>query len=201
MRSKLQNKDFKFDLKNYIYFFNLAIFHPKLYIERTGSYKSSKTAFYFLVLNISLGLIVLIIEKIILNRNLSLAFPAISETLFWIPLGVAILTCFTFILHIGAKIFGGKGSFKESINAACYSSIPLTVFAVPYLFVVSLIWMAVLLILAFRKVHLYPSQSAVINITFPFIIIMLGMIMLGVLNPVKLYYKITNLTSLVQANY
>lgn len=201
MRVKFKSKDFRFDLKNYIFFFNLAIFHPKIYIELTSNYKNTNSAVSFLILNISLGLIVLIVEKIILNRNLSLAFPAISETLFWIPLGAAILIAFAFILHVGAKIFGGRGSLKESINAACYSSLPLTIFAVPYLFIVSLIWMAILMILAFRKVHLYPSQKAVINITFPFLVIVLGMIMLGVLNPINLYYKITNLTSLVQASY
>lgn len=195
------DKDFKFELQNYIYFLKLALTHPKKYTDLTTRFKKTKTAFFFLIINISIGLSVVILEKIILNRNLNLAFPAISETLFWIPFGVIILTIFAFILHVGARISGGRGSLKESINVACYSSIPLIVFAVPYLFIPALFWAAILLIISFKSIHLYPAQRAVVNITFPFLIIVLGMIMLGVLNPAGLYYKLTTLATLVKADY
>lgn len=196
---KTKFKDFNFNLKNYLRIIKKALISPKSFAREVSLYRNVKNATYFLITNITLGLVILIINKIIMSGNPALIFPAISETLFLIPLGTLGLFGFGFLLHLGAKVFGGKADLRGSITAACFSSVPLIFAAVPFALILTLIWMSILMVLTFQKIHLYKIERAVINITIPFLLIMLGLIMLGILNPIQMYFKLANLESNIQA--
>src|SRR5437868_638129 len=113
------------NIRSYFKFLYIAILHPVYYSISVSKYQSLKNAFIFFLTNISLSLMINITLKVLIAKNPSLIFPIISETLFWIPVSCFLMVFLGLILHLLAKISGGKGKISDSIKAACYSSITL----------------------------------------------------------------------------
>lgn len=184
---------FQFSLGSYLKALYISILHPIYYSQIISQYKNTRNSLVFFIFNISLGLMIYIIKKVILAHNFSLIFPSISETLFWIPVSCIFLLILVLFLHLMAKIAGGRGKLSDSLAAACFSSLPLIFLGIPIISTFSWFWAVVLLILSFRRVHHYRPSKAVLNIALPFLLMLLLLIILGIINPSKMFSSIQNL--------
>ena len=101
-----------------------------------------------------------------------------GDTLLWIviftPIGWVIGTG---ILHIIAKILGGKASFEEYLKVTGYSEAPSALGIVPVLGTfVGGIWSLACLYVATKEVHSLSSGKALIAILVPLVLLLLFVI-------------------------
>lgn len=151
----------------YIYFLKLGFLHPKKFAKLIAKDKSLSTAFFFGAANLSLGLILQIIIKMVVTGNLAIFFPEVSEAL---SLVVLMLVLFVFLgLSFGliAKLFGGGAGLKSSMIVTFYSTGPLILAFLPEILFIGLIWSILLLTAGFYYLHEYSKTKAFVNISIP----------------------------------
>ena len=163
----------------YLKLLALSFINPVYFINQTTRKTNLQGAIFYLLITTVLGSLFKYLTEIIVTKNISLAFLGISETLFIVLFAAIITLFFSITLFIFAKILGGKGSFVLSMQAIIYSSSPVILFWIPIIRPIIFIYVLILLILSFRKVHSYSFNQALITIAFPGIAVTMLFFIIG----------------------
>lgn len=180
-RPKKIKLQFDLSIKNFAKLSLAAFLHPKLFVASIPAFKKTYTpAVTFLLFNLSFGNIVAVIVRQAIDLNHPSFFFAISQLIFIIPIFFIGAVCFFVLLFAIAKILGGQGSLKETLNHLMFSSLPLSFIGVSYFGDLSILMMLVLTILSLKKVHQYNLFLATVTAALP----ILGLITLAAVSGV-----------------
>lgn len=180
-RPKKNKLQFDLSIDNFAKLSLAAFLHPKFFVTSIPSFKKTYTpAVTFLLFNLSFGSIVSVIVQQLTDIKHPSFFFAISQLIFIIPIFFISAVCLFLLFFAIAKILGGHGGLKETLNHFMFSSLPLSFLGVPYLGNLSILMMLVFTILSLKKVHKYNLFLAVVTTALP----ILGLITLAVVSGV-----------------
>lgn len=113
----------------------------------------------------------------------SVASPALINPLAWIPLALVGGVGFFILVgycHLVSMLFGGSGAFDTLLKAAGTGSLPRWLSVIPFLNWVGMVWYAVIMVKVLQRVYGYGPGAAVLVVALPFLLIMLGSILLAI---------------------
>jgi hypothetical protein len=172
----------------------LAFLFPNRYSKIISQINSTVTSLVFYTVNFSLGVLALIIWRYIQTKDGSVFFQTISEMIIVLPVAILGLIFFSLILYILAVIFGGRAGFVQSLSVVGFSSVPIIFIFIPNWNLLAFSFWIYLLILSFKNIHKYKQRLAFINIVFPFLIVFIFMIVVGLFNFSSIISRIQNFT-------
>lgn len=182
-RRKKEEFSLKFTLNftNYLQLVKFSILKPNLYVSLIPQDLSFLNVVVFFLTNIIIGLILQLIKEFFINRNSSLVFFVISQIIFLIPFFIVGYLIFCFLYHLLAKLLGGRGSFKSSLIALSYSSIPIIFFWIPIINLAAISLSIFLAILSFQKFHQLSKLKSAILVLLPIFILLLITLIFGLI--------------------
>lgn len=144
---------------------------PKTFYEGVSESEGYKKSIIFLLINTFLTMLVVSLFSLVFSFKPQQFVYGLMGIVIALPLMLGLFFVGTAILHVIAKVLGGKGKFVGSFQALAYASgvSPLT--AIPVVGFLASFYQVYVTILGFRKVHQYSTVKAVINILLPALVI------------------------------
>lgn len=124
----------------------------------------------FLIINSIITLLISALFSFVLTFKAQNLLTSLLGLIILIPLVLVILFIVTAILHVIAKVLGGKGKYVNSYQSLCYASAVSPATAVPLLGILVSFYQLYIVILGFKKVHQYSLGKAIITILLPAIV-------------------------------
>lgn len=180
MRTKKTPKLLSLSPKLYFELLSAGFNNPRSYLKQATNLSSLAIISFFLINNLISSLLRFVL-KFIAQKDASLIFLAVSQSLFYLPFIFFWLVVTTFSLYLLAKILSGKGGIYDTFKAVMVASPPLTILYLPYLSLIAILLFIYLLILSFKYYQQYSTTKAVINIIFPAIIVLLFLTITGII--------------------
>lgn len=148
-----------------------VIIAPKIFYEGISESEGYKKPITFLLINTVLMMLVASLFSLLVSFKPQQFIYTLAGIIIVLPLMLGLFFASTAILHLIAKVLGGKGGFVGSFQALAYASgvSPLT--AIPLVGFLAWFYQIYVIILGFRKVHQYSTVKAVINILLPVVVI------------------------------
>lgn len=178
---KVPKLKFEINFNNYLQLIKVAFLYPRVYISQIPEPKGIVRPLLFFITNTSLGFFLGSIWRQINDVNHPSIFFALSQLLILIPLLVISFFIGCSILFVIAKLLGGKASFEITFNLLCYCLLPLILINLPLVSILAFLWIIILITLGFKKIHQYSMLAAIVTVLFPFLLLALLGIILGVL--------------------
>ncbi len=157
------------------------IMSPKTFFEGVLETEGYKKVIIFAIINMILAFIVSIIFSTLLGGNDQVQGIGILliGSLFLTPFALVMLFIWTGILHVIAKILGGKGTYNGSFLVVGYSTALMPFSALPIIGMIIALYNFYIEIVGFRKMHQYSTGRAVATILLP-VVLLIGLIIAGI---------------------
>ncbi|MBI2022389.1 YIP1 family protein [Candidatus Daviesbacteria bacterium] len=173
-----------FGFKNYFKLISSFFLHPKSYPSLIIRYPKVENGLFFLLINLSLGLVVKTLGDIFFYKSALVVFLTVTEMVFWLPVIFILFLIIGTLLHLIAKALKGRANLLESIKTLAFCSPVLIFFWIPFIRIFLFAFLVYCLILSFQRIHQYSLAKAIFNILAPFLLFGLLITMLGISNPV-----------------
>lgn len=160
-------------ISNHFSMMKAVITAPKTFYEGVSESEGYKKSIIFLLINTFLTMLVVSLFSLVFSFKPQQFLLGLTGIIVALPVMLGLFFVGTAILHVIAKVLGGKGKFVGSFQALSYASgvSPLT--AIPVVGFLASFYQMYVTILGFRKIHQYSTVKAVINILLPVVLIML----------------------------
>lgn len=165
--------------RTYLELTKISFLKPQQLNLLTQDYLLTRDALTFFIINIALGSLIKALSDILYYRNVGGIFVSITEISLFVPIAILGLILVSIPFHLLAKLMGGKGRFKATFQAICYSSGPFLLFWVPLFRPIMLILVVYLLISNFLIKHHYGLSQALVNILLPVTILAIAQALLN----------------------
>lgn len=163
----------QFSISKHFLMMKEVIVSPKKFYEGVSESEGYKKSIIFLLVNTALTMLVASLFSFAFTFKPQQFLLGLTGIIVALPVMLGLFFVGTAILHLIAKILGGKGKFVGSFQALSYASgvSPLT--AIPVVGFLASFYQMYVTILGFKKIHQYSTVRAVINILLPVVLIVL----------------------------
>lgn len=158
------------DLNKHFQTMRAVALKPKDFFEGMNLTEGYGKPTIFLVINTILTLIVSVLFSFLLTLKAQNLLLSLVGLIVLIPVMLIVLFVVTAILHVIAKVLGGKGKYVNSYQAISYATAISPATAVPILGILVSFYQLYIVILGFKKVHQYSLGKAIITILLPAIV-------------------------------
>ena len=176
-------KKIELNFSSYPYFIKLAFFKPKDFIEQICLINQIGISVIFLMACYLIGVFLKIVVSFLESRQIILLFLGISENFILLPFILVLAFIVSLVYFIVAKFLKGQGSFRQIFILTNFSFVASIIPAVFGLEIVSFAWSGYLIFLGLRKINQYSNLASLVNTIFPYMILTLVLLILGLLNP------------------
>lgn len=170
------------DIQSHFMTMKKVIMSPKMFFDGLSATEGYKKVIVFSVINMILAFIVTIVFSVFLGgKNQTDGIGALlMGMVFFVPMVLVMLFIVAGILHVVAKILGGKGTYNGSFLVVGYSTALMPFSALPVIGMIVGLYQIYIEVIGFRKIHQYSTGRAVVTILLP-LFILFGLIFVGVL--------------------
>lgn len=167
---------------------------PKVFFDGVNEVEGYKKSTVFAAINI---VVTFLISAIVaqFSKN-ALPLPAVLiGAVVAVPIMIVFLFIGAAILHIVAKILGGKAKLVGTYQSVAYSSAIGPATALPYIGLLFSLYQIYLVVVGLRKMHQFSTTKAVVTVLLPLFILMLIAFILVVVAGVAIfsYFKSTGI--------
>ncbi len=149
-----------------------VILSPSTFFSGLSGTEGFQKPIIFVIINTVISFILALLVSVVTTGKSQILLGLLGLVVI-IPLVIIILFIVAAILHLIAKIFGGKARFTGSFQVLSYTTslapfsvIPILNFLVPF-------YQIYVLVVGFKKVHQYSTLRAVITILLPTLVLVL----------------------------
>ena len=182
-RKKLHKNSFNLTPKTYPKLLLDAILNQKSYISNIKEITNPGQIILFFITNAILISLIRFIVKISIDKNYSLIFQSISQSIFFLPFAFLWLALACIFLYLISLFLRGSLNFLDTIRAVVFATPALIFLSIPLVGPIFLVLFVYLLVLTFKNFHNYGFDKAVINVVFPALLILLILITTGIIEP------------------
>jgi len=157
------------NISNHFNTMKAVVLNPKTFFAGVSETEGYGKPTKFIIINTVVTIVLSFLFSFILylrNQNFLLTFAGL---IILIPVMLVVLFIVTAILHVIAKILGGKGRFLNTYQALAYASAISPVTAIPVLGMLASFYQLYLTIIGLRRFHQYSTVRAVINVLTPIV--------------------------------
>ncbi len=147
------------------------IMSPKVFFDGINVSEGYKKSTIFAVINTFVTFVLSAVFALVTKDNNLSAPMLLAGAAFAIPFMIVFLFIGAAILHVIAKVLGGKGTFVGSYQSVAYATAIGPATALPYIGPLLSLYQLYLVVVGFRKAHQFSTTKAVITILIPLILI------------------------------
>lgn len=150
-----------------------VIMSPKSFFDGLNTNEGYKKVLVFTIINMILAFIVSLIFSALFagNKTTGGLGMVIVGSIIMIPFVLVAIFIWTAVVHVVAKILGGKGTYNGSFLAVGYSTALMPFTVIPFIGMVIVLYHLYIEIVGFRKIHQYSTARAAITVILPAVLI------------------------------
>lgn len=156
---------------NYFNLIKTIAFSPKTFFATLPEIEGYGKPTLFAAFNAALTMLVVVLFSLIFSLKPQQLFPALSGIVIVVPLMIIFLFIGAAVLHLIARILGGKGSFLKSYQVVAFTTAVSPATAIPFLGFLVSVYQIYITIVGFKIVHQYSGVKATVTVVLPIVVV------------------------------